>query len=98
LKSILASNETITWLRNTENGNIVTEGDVKGVVEKKFWKKVVARRADIGVLFEDGEVRKEVPIGLRGKGVKGKRGGGKGKGRGLKELKARSDDEGTASD
>lgn len=93
----MEANNKITWFR-TETGNVVTEGDSAGSIEKKYWKKAVARRTDIGVLFEDGEVRKEVPIGLRGKGVKGKRGGGKGKGRGLKEMKARSEDEGTGSD
>lgn len=97
LRTIMDANKKITWFRN-DNGNVVTEGDAAGSIGKKYWKRAVARRADIGVLFEDGEVRKEVPIGLRGKGVKGKRGGGKGKGRGLKEMKARSEDDGTGSD
>ncbi|PSS27470.1 hypothetical protein M430DRAFT_154557 [Amorphotheca resinae ATCC 22711] len=97
LRAVMEADDSITWAR-AENGNVVTEGDANGVIEKKYWKKAVGRRADIGVLFEDGEVRKEVPIGLRGKGVKGKRGGGKGKGRGLKEMKAQSEDEGSASD
>ncbi|KAE9378155.1 putative tRNA 2'-phosphotransferase 1 [Stipitochalara longipes BDJ] len=97
LRSLMEANPKVLWQR-TESGSIVTEGDAKGEVSKKYWKKVVARRADIGVLYEDGEVRKEVPVGLRGKGVKAKKGGkGKGKG-GLKEMKARSEDEGTASD
>ncbi|KAH8761838.1 putative tRNA 2'-phosphotransferase 1 [Hyaloscypha sp. PMI_1271] len=85
LRSLMEAQPKITWSR-LENGQIVTEGDVKGEVSKKYWKKVVARRADIGVLYEDGEVRKEVPVGLRGKGG------------GLKEMKTRSEDEGTASD
>lgn len=98
LRAAMEANDTIEWLR-AENGNVVTEGDGKGGLDKEFWKKVVARRADIGVLWEDGEVRKEVPVGLRGKGVKGKKGLGKGKARGLKEMKARSEDEGeTGSD
>jgi hypothetical protein len=97
LRLLMEANPKISWSR-LENGSIVTEGDAKGEVSKKFWKKVVARRADIGVLYEDGEVRKEVPVGLRGKGVKAKKGGkGKGKG-GLKEMKTRSEDEGTSSD
>lgn len=50
------------------------------------------------MLFEDGEVRKEIPIGLRGKGVKpGKKGVGKGKGKGFKDLK-KSEDEESASE
>jgi 2'-phosphotransferase len=97
LRAAMEANDKITWCR-AENGNVVSEGDANGSIEKKYWKKAVARRADIGILLENGEVRKEVPIGLRGKGVKGKRGGGKGKGRGLKEMKARSEDEETGSD
>ncbi|KAK0116903.1 hypothetical protein ONS96_012749 [Cadophora gregata f. sp. sojae] len=97
LRQIMEAEPKIRWAR-TETGNVVTEGDVNGGISKVNWKKVVARRADIGVLFEDGEVRKEVPVGLRGKGVKAKKGGkGKGKG-GLKEMKSRSEDEDTASD
>ncbi|KIN06464.1 hypothetical protein OIDMADRAFT_113226 [Oidiodendron maius Zn] len=97
LRAVMAANDKITWAR-AENGNILTEGDAIGAIDKKYWKRVVARRADIGILYEDGEVRKEVPIGLRGKGVKGKRGGGKGKTRGLKEMKATSEDDSTGSD
>ena len=76
---------------------MVTEGDVKGFISKAFWKKVVARRTDIGTLYENGKVRKEVPIGLRGKGAKPKK-GGKGRGKGIKEMKARSEDEESTSD
>lgn len=93
----MEAEDKITWSR-AENGNILTEGDANGVIDKKYWKRAVARRADIGILYEDGKVRKEIPIGLRGKGVKGKRGGGKGKARGLKEMKAASEDESTGSD
>lgn len=83
----------VKWFR-TENGHVVTEGDEEMEVKSEFWKKVVARRADIGVLFEGGLVKKEVPVGLRGKGVKGKKGGkGKARERGIKELKSRSEDE-----
>ncbi len=92
----MESNPSIKWSR-TEKGDVVTEGNGEGELSKEFWKRVVARRADIGVLYEDGEVKKEVPVGLRGKGAKPKKGG---KGRGLvrKEMKARSEDEGTNSD
>ncbi|KAL3424254.1 Tpt1/KptA family RNA 2'-phosphotransferase [Phlyctema vagabunda] len=98
LREVMAADSKITWAR-AENGTISTEGDATGSIPKQFWKKAVARRSDIGVLFENGEVRKEIPIGLRGKGVKGKKGSGKGKGWVSKEMKARSeDDEGSASD
>ncbi|PQE04919.1 hypothetical protein CJF30_00004746 [Rutstroemia sp. NJR-2017a BBW] len=93
LPSAMSSHPEIKWYRN-EHGAVVSEGDAAGVIVKTLWTKAVARRADIGVLFEDGEVRKEVPVGLRGKGGKGKRGGGRGnKGWNSKEMKERSEDE-----
>jgi len=95
LRAVMEANDNIKW--STLGENVITEGDATGSIDKKYWKKAVATRKDIGILFENGEVRKEVPIGLRGKGVKSKK-GGKGKGRGLKEMKARSEDEGTGSD
>lgn len=97
LRQIMEAEPKIRWAR-TDTGTVVTAGNVHGEIPKENWKKVVARRPDIGVLYEDGEVRKEIPIGLRGKGAKPKK-GGKGKGKGaVKEMKARSDDEDTASD
>ncbi|CZT44139.1 related to tRNA 2`-phosphotransferase [Rhynchosporium secalis] len=97
LRQVMEAEPKIRWAR-TDAGHVVTEGDASGGISKANWKKAVARRADIGVLFENGEVRKEVPVGLRGKGVKAKKGGkGKGKG-GLKEMKTRSEDDDTASD
>ncbi|KAK4223837.1 hypothetical protein QBC38DRAFT_398817 [Podospora fimiseda] len=80
--------EQIAWYRS-EVGTIVTSDEVP----KSLWKKAVARRPDIGVLFEDGEVKKDVPAGLRGKGARGK--GRKGD-RGV--LKRGSDDSGSASE
>ncbi|KAH8596447.1 KptA family-domain-containing protein [Bisporella sp. PMI_857] len=100
LRAVMEANLKITWSR-TETGNVVTAGDEAGVLERKYWKKAVARRPDIGVLYENGEVRKEIPVGLRGKGAKGKGklGGGKGKGREVRDQKAGSgDDDGTSSD
>ncbi|KAL2255548.1 hypothetical protein VTK26DRAFT_3145 [Humicola hyalothermophila] len=67
LRSALQAEPGITWHRS-ENGMIITADQVP----KTLWKKAVARRPDIGVLFEDGEVRKEVPANLRGKGTKGR--------------------------
>lgn len=58
----------IEWYRS-ENGQAIVTSDE---VPKALWKKVVARRPDIGVVFEDGEVRKDLPAGLRGKAAKGK--------------------------
>ncbi|KAM7202211.1 RNA 2'-phosphotransferase, Tpt1 / KptA family domain containing protein [Rhypophila sp. PSN 637] len=67
LKKTLQSNNKIKWYR-AENGTVVTSC----VVPQSLWKKAVARRPDIGLLLEDGEVRKEIPSGLRGRGNKGK--------------------------
>ncbi|KAK6068415.1 Tpt1/KptA family RNA 2'-phosphotransferase [Seiridium cupressi] len=67
LRTVLESEPSITW-QKTATGAIVTDNEIP----KGLWKKAVARRQDIGILFEDGEVRKEVPEALRGKGSKGK--------------------------
>lgn len=77
LPSTLESHPGITWQR-TDSGAVVTKDEVP----KVLWKRAVARRGDLGVLFEDGEVRKEVPFGLRGKGAKAKKGKGVLKSRG----------------
>jgi 2'-phosphotransferase len=93
LRAVMEAEPKITWAR-TESGTVVTAGNAEGGLEKKYWKKAVGRRADIGVLYEDGVVKKEVPVGLRGKGAKGKK-GLKGKGAGVqkKEMKATSEDD-----
>lgn len=58
----------------------LTVGQGKGV-EAKFWKKVVGRKGDVGVLWEDGEVVRKVPNGCRGKrGDRGRGRNGRGKG------------------
>lgn len=101
LASAMAADSHITWLRGQDNGTIYTTGDAHGVVGKHLWSRAVGRRTDIGTLFADGEVKKEVPMGLRGKGVRGKKGGMKGnlgKGKALKDIKAGSEDEESTSD
>ncbi|KAH8907654.1 hypothetical protein BR93DRAFT_926676 [Coniochaeta sp. PMI_546] len=77
LPSTLESRPDITWQR-TDSGALVTADEIP----KALWKRAVARRGDLGVLFEDGVVRKEVPFGLRGKGAKAKKGKGVLKSRG----------------
>ena len=67
LKAALETQPMLSWQR-TESGAIITSGEVP----KSVWKRAVARRPEIGLLFEDGEVRKEVPANLRGRGAKGK--------------------------
>lgn len=70
-KATMAAKPAVSWKR-TESGAYVT-GDA---VPTSLWHKAVARRGDLGVLFEGGEVRKEIPVGLRGKGAKAKKGKG----------------------
>jgi hypothetical protein len=93
LRAVMEAEPKISWAR-MDNGAVITTGNAEGALDKKYWKKAVGRRADIGVLFEDGVVKKEVPVGLRGKGAKGKK-GLKGKGAGVqkKEMKATSEDD-----
>ncbi|KAI1501419.1 putative tRNA 2'-phosphotransferase 1 [Biscogniauxia marginata] len=68
LKTAMVQAPEIAW-QYTTTGRIVTSTED---VPKSLWTKVVARRPDLGVLFEDGEVRKEIPDGLRGRGAKGR--------------------------
>lgn len=62
------------WQRTAAGAVVTTAREVP----RSLWRRAVARRQDIGVLLEDGEVRKEVPEALRGKGSKGKAKKGKG--------------------
>lgn len=73
LRTVMEQAPEISW-QFTTTGNLVTSEEVP----KAMWKKVVGRRADVGVLFEDGQVRSEVPEFLRGKGGKGRARKGKG--------------------
>jgi len=79
LRSALESNPNLLFQR-TEGGAIVTSDEIP----KALWRKAVARRPDIGLLFEDGEVKKELPAGLRGKGKGKARKGKEGREQGLK--------------
>ncbi|KAK6841227.1 hypothetical protein PG987_002087 [Apiospora arundinis] len=73
LPTALEQAPEISW-QFTTTGALVTSEEVP----KSLWKQVVGRRPDVGLLLEDGEVRKEVPEYLRGKGGKGKAKKGKG--------------------
>lgn len=73
LRTAMEQAPEITWQFTTTGGLVTSEE-----VPKSLWKKVVGRRQDVGLLLEDGEVRKEVPGYLRGKGGKGKAKRGKG--------------------
>ncbi|RKF58996.1 putative trna 2 -phosphotransferase 1 protein [Erysiphe neolycopersici] len=91
LPSAIEANKNILWQQN-ESGVVVTEGD-EGMVGKSLWKSAVARRIDIGVLFEDGQVKKEIPLSLRGKGAKVKI-RGKTKGNDMNEIVTLGENEG----
>ncbi|KAI3325949.1 hypothetical protein HD806DRAFT_428775 [Xylariaceae sp. AK1471] len=68
LRTAIEQAPEIKW-QFTTSGKIVTSAEE---IPRGLWKKAVARRPDIGLLFEDGVVHKEIPEGLRGKGAKGK--------------------------
>ncbi|KAI1325146.1 putative tRNA 2'-phosphotransferase 1 [Xylariaceae sp. FL0255] len=87
LRSAMEQAPEIQW-QNTTSGRVVTTAEE---LPTTLWKKVVARRPDIGLLFEDGVVHKEIPEGLRGKGAKGK--AKKGKGMLKQEGQGRADSE-----
>lgn len=89
LRAALQAEPEITWQRS-ENGMIITADDVP----KSLWQKAVARRPELGTLFEDGQVRKEIPASLRGKGAKGKAR----KGKGALKREGSEDDSGSASE
>jgi hypothetical protein len=89
LRTAMQAEPSITWQRS-DSGTIITADDVP----KGLWKKAVARRPEIGLLFENGEVRKEVPANLRGKGAKGKAR----KRKGTVKQEGSGDDSGSASE
>lgn len=73
---------TLWWI--SENGVVLTEGDENGILSTKYWKRVVGKQQDVGVLWEDGKELGELPENLRnrkppmGKGAKPRRGGARG--------------------
>lgn len=76
---------TMSWWVS-DNGVVLTEGvGEDGLVPAKYFKEVVGRKVDVGVLWKDGEMVKELelPEGVQmrappGKGPRGGRGGGRG--------------------
>ncbi|KAI9742607.1 MAG: hypothetical protein M1818_003748 [Claussenomyces sp. TS43310] len=61
----------MTWYQSETQDTVVSEGNAtsanSNVLDKRFWKRVVGRKFEVGTLFEDGEEIKEVPTNLRGK-------------------------------
>jgi 2'-phosphotransferase len=74
---------------------VLTEGNENGVLETKYFKRVVGRKQDVGVLWEDGEQVGELPQSLRnrsapsGKGPRGKMENEKSKAKDLSKGKAK---------
>jgi len=95
VRKALEEDASMLWFRGEGKASIVTEGGKNKTVPKAFWKKVVGRKNEVGLLWEDGEEVKEVPVGLRGKKAAGGKGmkGRAGKEAGLKRLDAHSEDE-----
>ncbi|KAI0016180.1 putative tRNA 2'-phosphotransferase 1 [Xylariomycetidae sp. FL0641] len=93
LRTALAAAAPDRVWQHTTSGRVVTSAES---VPVDLWKRAVARRPDIGLLFEDGVVHKEIPAGLRGRGAKGKAKRGKGgwrqDGRGGSESDSVEDD------
>lgn len=74
------------WM--SENGVVLTEGieedGVAGLVPARFFREVVGRKKDVGVLWRDGEKVGDLPADLKvvvpmGKGGRGGRGGRRGR-------------------
>ena len=79
----------LTWWIS-DNDVILTEGGEEGLLSSRFFKKVQGRKEDVGLLWENGEHKADLPAGLtfRVPQGKGPRGGGRGRGRGGRGGKA----------
>ncbi|CAI4211823.1 unnamed protein product [Parascedosporium putredinis] len=51
------------WM--SENGVVLTEGDKDGLVPTTYFKEVVGRSRDVGVLFKDGYQLADLPPGTK---------------------------------
>ncbi|PFH57394.1 hypothetical protein XA68_15127 [Ophiocordyceps unilateralis] len=73
----------VKWWRS-ENGVVLTEGDENGLLSCRFFKSVTGRRLDVGVLWENGRKRADLPDGIVASfpSGKGRRGGNRGPGGG----------------
>lgn len=70
------------WM--SANGVVLTEGDAEGKLGLEYVTKIVDKKGQLGVLWQDGEVVTELPAWLRGRKIQvAKRGrGGQTRGRG----------------
>ncbi|KXX76462.1 tRNA 2'-phosphotransferase 1 [Madurella mycetomatis] len=67
------------WM--SDNGVVLTEGDAEGMVSAKYFKEVVGRLQNVGVLWKDGEKVADLPQGLKIRTPSGKNRGRGGRGR-----------------
>lgn len=71
--------EGVKWWKS-DNSVLLTEGGEDGILSTRFFKKVTGRKVDVGVLWENGEKKADLPEGVKGRipNGKGPRGGGRG--------------------
>lgn len=65
IRKSLEDGAMLWWI--SDNGVILSEGDENGVVGMKYWKKVVGRKQEIGILWEDGVEVGELAQSFRGR-------------------------------
>lgn len=67
------------WI--SDNGVVLTQGAEDGLVPAKFFREVVGRTQNVGVLWKDGEWISDLPAGIKVRVPQGKnRAGGGGRG------------------
>ncbi|KAH6624976.1 KptA family-domain-containing protein [Chaetomium sp. MPI-SDFR-AT-0129] len=63
-RSLRDAESGIKWWMS-ENGVVLTEGNGEGIVPVKYFKEVVGRRQQVGVLWRDGEWVGDLPEGVK---------------------------------
>lgn len=67
------------WM--SDNGVVLTEGNENGLVPLQYFKEVVGRKQDVGVLWKDGSWVADLPEGIKVRAPMGKGHAGRGRGR-----------------
>lgn len=65
IKKSLAEGGVKWWV--SENGVVLTDGDGDGVLSTRYFEKVVGRKEDAGVLWENGEEKAKLPESFKGR-------------------------------
>lgn len=63
--------EGIAWWRS-QNGVLLTEGDESRLLPARFFKSVTGRTINVGILWENGEKKADLPASIRAKMPQGK--------------------------